>query len=56
MDGIDDIDFDAVGSLLLDDENLASIFELALTDSVFDEQDDDEEDSEDDSDSDDDNQ
>ena len=44
MDGIDDIDFDAVGSLLLDDENLASIFELALTDSVFDEQDDDEED------------
>ena len=32
MDGIDDIDFDAVGSLLLDDENLASIFELALTD------------------------
>jgi hypothetical protein len=35
----DDIDFDAVGSLLLDDENLASIFELALTDTNFDEDD-----------------
>ena len=30
----DDIDFDAVGSLLLDDDNLASIFELALTDTL----------------------
>ena len=35
MDDID-IDFDAVGSLLLDDENLASIFESALTDTNFD--------------------
>jgi hypothetical protein len=36
MDGLeeDDIDFDAVGSLLLDDDNLASIFELALTDTL----------------------
>ena len=41
MDGIDDIDFDAVGSLLIDDENLASIFELALTDTNFDEDDED---------------
>ena len=30
----EDIDFDAVGSLLLDDDNLASIFELALTDTL----------------------